>query len=507
MFERLTDGFQGALQRIQGKAFLTEKNIEDTMRDIRIALLEADVNYKIVKEFVSIARERCLGKKVLKSIKPGEQTVKVVNDLLTEMMGEENVELNLSSSPSVIMVVGLHGSGKTTTSAKLAKLLTKEGKKVMLAAVDVHRPAAIDQLEFLGNDLNLPVYSDRNEKNVTKIAKAAFQQAKYEKQDVLIIDTAGRHQIDNDLVGELVSIRKKVSPDEILLVADSALGQEAVSVSSHFHEALNITGIILTKLDGDARGGAALSMRKVTGQPVKFAGVGEKISDLEPFYPDRMASRILGMGDVVSLVERTSEEISEKEAEKLEEKMRKNTFDFNDFLKQLKLMRKLGGMGFILDMIPGGRKLKKNIDIDETQLKSIEAIICSMSAEEKIKPNLINKSRCNRIAKGSGTKLLDVKKLLERFLMMKKMMSKFSKMGIGSKGGIPDIENMLSGGGMPGGIPGMAGGMPGMSGGMPGMSGGMPMAAGSSATKSKKISTSARKQARKKAKKARRKNR
>jgi signal recognition particle subunit SRP54 len=346
--------------------------------------------------------------------------------------------------PSAIMMVGLHGAGKTTTTGKLAKKLKAEGKKILLVAADVYRPAAIDQLQFLGKDLGIEVYADHDEKSVVTIAKVAMAKAKKEDFDLVILDTAGRLQIDAELVQELVKVKKVVKPDEILLVADAALGQEAVSVATHFNDALEITGLILTKLDGDARGGAALSIRKVTGVPVKFVGTGEKMDDLDTFHPDRMASRILGMGDVVSLVEKAAAHISEEEAMKLEEKFMKNQFDLQDFLNQLNMLKKMGGIGFLLKMLPGGKKLKEAMSMGEGQLQKIEAMILSMTKAEKNKPEIINFSRKQRIAKGCGADVKAVTELLNRFTDMKKMMGGLSKMqGMGGGG---DMASMMGGG-------------------------------------------------------------
>ena len=344
MLDALSDKLHDVFKKLRGEATLTENNIQEAMREIRLALLEADVNLEVVRSFIDKVRQDCLGKDVVRSISPGQQVVKIVNDRLVELLGSQQAELNLASSPTVIMMVGLHGSGKTTTSAKLAKMLKKQRKSVLMAAADVYRPAAIDQLEFLGNEIGVPVYAERGNMNVAQIAANAVDQAKFNHNDVVIIDTAGRLQIDENMIQELIRLRQTVRSDEVLLVADAALGQEAVSVAQEFHKALSLTGFILTKMDGDARGGAALSIREVTGCPVKFIGTGEKIDDIEPFYPDRMASRILGMGDVVSLVERAAAEVDEQEAKKMQEKMRRNQFDFNDFLSQLKQVSRMGGL-------------------------------------------------------------------------------------------------------------------------------------------------------------------
>ncbi len=425
MFENLSEKLQMTLKKIRGQAVLTESNISETMRDIRLALLDADVNLDIAKEFVASVKEKCLGADVLRTVSPGQQVIKIVNDHLTELMGDSDVPLNLDGKkPSVIIMVGLHGSGKTTTSAKLAVKLKEELKNPLLVAADIYRPAAIDQLEVLGKEIGVPVFTDRECKNVAQIAEKAVAQAKHNQNSVVIIDTAGRLQIDESMVEELVNINKKVQADDILLVADSALGQEAVSVAESFHKALGLTGFILTKLDGDARGGAALSIRKVTGCPIKFIGVGEKTEDLEIFYPERMASRILGMGDVVTLVEKASKELDQKEADRLQEKMRKNTFDFNDFLSQLRQMKKLGGMETILNLLPGGKELAGKTNLEEDKFAGMEAIILSMTKQERLKPEIINFQRKERISKGSGRSLDNVGNLLKQFKMMRKMMKK-----------------------------------------------------------------------------------
>lgn len=456
MFERLTERLQKTFRDLSGRGVLSEKNIDDAMRDVRRALLEADVNFKVAKEFVAQVKEECLGEQVLKSVKPGQQAIKIVSDRLSALLGEANAPLDLKGAPAVIALVGLHGSGKTTTSAKLAKhLRDKDGKSVMLAACDLHRPAAIDQLQALGAELDIPVHLDRTHTDVARLAVDARTAAAANGADVLILDTAGRHQIADDLVQELVELKRRVQPCEILLVADAALGQEAVSVAQHFDDALGITGIVLTKMDGDARGGAALSMRRVTGQPIKFIGVGEGLDDLQPFHPDRLASRILGMGDVVSLVEKAAEHIEEEEAQELERKLKKNQFDFDDFLKQMRRLKKMGGILSLMDMLPGMSRLKDKIDIDESQFNRIEGIVCAMTPGERRRPEILNASRRQRIAKGSGVKLIEVNQLMNRFDMMRKMMS--------NMGGMDDMMAGLQGGGPAGGMPGM-GGMPGSGG-------------------------------------------
>jgi signal recognition particle subunit SRP54 len=433
VFDNLSDKLQDTFRDLTGRGTLNEKNIKDAMRDIRLALLDADVNYATVKSFIADVEQECLGEKVLRSVSPGQQAVKVVSDKLTELMGESNAPLNLEGFPATIMIVGLHGGGKTTTSAKLAAHLKKQGRHVLLVAADVYRPAAIDQLEFLGQQIGVPVYSDRLATDIAQIAEAGRQKARHDGCNTMIIDTAGRLQIDHDLVQELVQVRDKVEPNEILLVGDAALGQEAVSVAKHFDDALGVSGMVLTKLDGDARGGAALSMRQQTGKPIKFIGVGEKIEDLEPFYPDRMASRILGMGDVVSLVEKAEEAISVEEAKELEEKMLKNRFDFNDFRSSLDQLRKLGGLGSLMNMLPGGRKMLGGMQLDESMFIPVESMISSMTPEERAEPDLLKKdeSRRQRIARGSGRDVGEVDGLLQRFGSMKDMMSGYGRQMLG----------------------------------------------------------------------------
>lgn len=430
MFDTLSDKLQDAFKKLSGQARLTESNIADAMREIRLALLEADVNLEVVKDFIAGIKEDCLGTEVLRSVSPGQQVIKIVNDRLIELMGESNAPLKLDSKPSVIMMVGLHGSGKTTSAAKLALNLKKDKRRVLLVAGDIYRPAAIDQLEFLGKEIDIPVYAERDNTNVAVLARNAVEHAKLEKLDTVIVDTAGRLQIDDVMVRELVQVSQATRANEILLVADAALGQEAISVADHFHKALGLTGIVLTKLDGDARGGAALSIRKVTGCPIKFVGVGEKTSDMEPFYPDRMASRILGMGDVVSLVEKAAEELDAKEALKLQEKLKKNKFDFNDFLVQLRQMSKLGGAEGIMKLLPGGKAMAQAAkNIDPRQFVHMEAIICSMTKAEREDPDLISMPRRRRIAKGSGTVVDEVSRLIKQFSMMRKMMKKTGLIG------------------------------------------------------------------------------
>lgn len=444
MFDSLTDKLQSAFRSLTGQARLSERNIADAMEQVREALLEADVNFDVVKHFVEDVRTECLGIDVHKSVTPGQQVIKIVSDKLTALMGDAASPLNIGQKfPSVIMMVGLHGSGKTTTAAKLAALIKKTTtKRVLLVAGDVYRPAAIDQLQVLGESLSVPVYADRQNKDVAAIARSAIEHAKQNGIETVIIDTAGRFQIDTQMVMELVRVREVVQPTEILLVADAALGQEAVSVAKHFNEALQLTGLILTKLDGDARGGAALSIRQVTGCPIKYIGTGEKIEDLEIFYPDRMASRILGMGDIVSLVEKTIEEGDMAEMEKLQKKLRKSEFDFNDFLAQMRQMQKMGGLESILKFLPGGQNILASANFDPKQFVRFEAMVLSMTLEERVNPDLLDLSRRKRIAKGSGVTIEQIAQFVKQFQQMRKMM----------KGSSP-MAQMLRGGGPEGGIP------------------------------------------------------
>ena len=429
MFQNLSDKLHDALRHLRGQAVLTEANINESMEEIRTALLEADVNVDVAEDFVRNVRTECLGGKVLRSVTPGQMAVKIVHDRLTALMGEEAVPLASGKSPVVILMCGLHGSGKTTTSGKLALRLKKQNRRVLLAALDVYRPAAIDQLEILGREIGVDVHAERNVPDVPAIALRALDRARTEGADYLILDTAGRLQIDEPMVRELVRVKDMTHADEILLVADAALGQQAVSVAKHFHDALGLTGVVLTKLDGDARGGAALSIRSVTGCPVKFAGTGEKLEDLDVFHPERMASRILGMGDVVSLVERAAEKFDQEEAAKLEEKFKKNSFDFDDFLSQLRQMSKLGGVESILKFLPGGDKLADMPEFDSKKFSSMEAIICSMTRKERANAEMIDMSRKRRIARGSGRSQEEVSQLIRQFLMMKKMMKNSGLVG------------------------------------------------------------------------------
>ena len=430
MFDSLSDKLQGILKNLRGYGKLTEKNVADALREVRVALLEADVNYKVAKDFIERTKQRALGQEVLTSVTPGQQIVKIVHDELVALMGGEQSQAGTPAPPiqnGNWMMVGLHGSGKTTTCGKLAKLLAKQGRKPLLVACDVYRPAAIDQLETLGKQLQIPVFSMRGEKDVLKICKQAVSLAQSQDRNVVIFDTAGRLHIDEELVQELVRMKAALAPQEILLVADAATGQEAVNIAEHFDKALNITGIVLTKLDGDARGGAALSMRSVTGKPIRFAGVGEKSDDLELFQAERMAGRILGMGDVVGLVEKAQETFDAKKAEELQGKIADQSLNLEDFLSQLQQLKKLGPLENLLGMLPGMGKIQ-DLSVGESQLKRTEAIIQSMTPMERRCPEILNASRRTRVARGSGTSVTEVNDLLKQFNAMKKMMKEMGKM-------------------------------------------------------------------------------
>ena len=447
MFENLTDKLSKTLRNLRGVGKLSEDNISDALGEVRKALLSADVHFKTAREFVEEVKVACLGQDVLKSVSPGQQVVKIINDELVKLLGEGTTALK-EDRPLRVLMVGLHGAGKTTTSAKLAKRMAKNGRTPMLIACDVYRPAAIDQLEFLAKQENFSCYLDRENKDVPSIARTGWEVSKKNGSDIIIFDTAGRLQIDDDLVSELEALKREVDPHEILLVADAALGQEAVNVAKTFHERLNLTGIVLTKVDGDARGGAALSMKKVTGAPIKFMGVGEKIDEFEVFYPDRLASRILGMGDVVSLVEKAQENMDEEESMRMAEKMLKAEFDFEDFLSQMKQMKKMGSMGSIAKMLPGMGNVKVG-DKEEASLGRNEAIILSMTKEERRLPRILAGSRRKRIAEGSGVQIKDVNQLIKQFSQMQKMMKKMKggKMkklmsSFGGSDGMPDMSGM-----------------------------------------------------------------
>ncbi len=444
MFDSLSSKLQNAFRNLRGLGKISENNVGEALREVRLALLEADVNFKVARDFIERVKVKSLGQEVIQSIQPGQQIIKLISDELVDLLGADNAGLNLSGNPSSILMVGLHGSGKTTSSGKLARLLHKQGRAPLLVAADVYRPAAMDQLETLGKQLDIPVFVKRGETDVLKIAREALDFAKANNRTTLIFDTAGRLQIDEPLVQELVRLRDLVKPQEILLVLDAATGQEAVNVATHFDQALNITGSILTKLDGDARGGAALSMKSVTGKPIKFAGVGEKLEDFEPFHPERMASRILGMGDVVSLVEKAAESVDADDAKRLEEKMRKGQFTLEDFLDQLRQMKKLGSLESIVGMLPGGAEALKNADLSksEKEFKHMEAMICAMTLKERRSPQLLNAKRRQRIAKGSGTTVTELNTMLNKFSQMQQMMKKmgkFSKMMGRMGGGLPGM--------------------------------------------------------------------
>lgn len=436
-FESLSDKLQNTFKKLRGKGVLTEADINDAMREVKLALLEADVNFKVVKEFVSAVKEKAMGQDVLASLTPGQQVIKIVNDELVEMMGGTNSKLTYSPSGfTTLLMVGLQGTGKTTTCGKLAAYLKKNGKKPMLAACDIYRPAAIDQLEVVGKTVDVPVFTDRGNKVAEDIALKAKKEAERRGYDVLIVDTAGRLQIDQELMDELVRVKKAVKPHEILLVVDALTGQDAVNAAEGFNEALGIDGIIMTKMDGDSRGGAALSAKKVTGEPIKFIGVGEKADALEPFHPERMASRILGMGDMLSLIEKAQETYDEEKAAKLEKKLRKNEFTLEDFLDQMGEVQKMGGIGKMLDMIPGlgaGKISEDDIAKGEKEFKQMEAIIYSMTPAERKNPSLLNASRRKRIAAGSGQPVSKINSLIKKYEDTKKLMKQFSSPGFMKK--------------------------------------------------------------------------
>ena len=429
MFDSLSGKLQNAFRNLRGLGKITETNAGEALREVRLALLEADVNFKVARDFIERVKVKALGQEVVQSIQPGQQIIKIIHDELVELLGSANAGLQLSGNPSCVLMVGLHGSGKTTSSGKLGRLLHKQGRTPLLVAADVYRPAAMDQLETLGKQLELPVYVHKGETDVLKIAREALAFAKANNRNTLIFDTAGRLQIDEPLVQELVRLRDLVKPQETLLVLDAATGQEAVNVATHFDQALNITGAILTKLDGDARGGAALSLRSVTGKPIKFAGVGEKLEDFEPFHPERMASRILGMGDVVSLVEKAAEAVDLDDAKRMEEKMRKGLFTLEDFLNQLRQMKKLGSLESVVSMLPGGAEALKGADISkqEKEFAHMEAMICGMTPQERRNPHILNARRRQRIAKGSGVSVTELNTMLNKFAGMQQMMKKMGK--------------------------------------------------------------------------------
>lgn len=430
VFESLSEKLQNALGKLRGKGKISEKDLDLAMREVRLALLEADVNFKVVKDFIKTVKERALGSEVMESLTPGQQVIKIVNDELTKLMGEKESKINFASSPpTVILMCGLQGAGKTTTTGKLAYNLKKQNKRPLLVACDIYRPAAIKQLEVVGERVGVPVFSMGDKINPVDIAKASLEHGKKHGNDVIIIDTAGRLHIDEALMEEIKNIHDVVSPREVLLVLDAMTGQDAVNVAQSFNETLSITGVILTKLDGDARGGAALSIRAVTSKPIKFVGMGEKLDQLEPFHPERMASRILGMGDVLSLIEKAQASIDEKKALELEKKIRTAQFTFDDFLDQLEQMKNMGPLDQILGMMPGvNSKALKGLDVNDKDIARIEAVIRSMTKKERENPDIIDSSRRKRIATGSGTNVQDVNKLLKQFKETKKMMKKFTDM-------------------------------------------------------------------------------
>ncbi len=435
IFENLSDKLQNALSKLTGKGKLTEKDIDVAMREVKLALLEADVNFKVVKEFIKTVKERALGAEVMESLTPGQHVIKIVNEELTKLMGESEAKINFSSNPpTIILLCGLQGAGKTTHGGKLALHLKKQGKKPILVAGDIYRPAAIKQLQVVGGKIDVPVFTLGDKISPVEIAKQGIEEAKRNGNDVVIIDTAGRLHIDEELMQELKDIKTTVNPSEILLVVDAMTGQDAVNVAKTFNEQLDVTGIILTKLDGDARGGAALSIRNVAEKPIKFIGVGEKLGELEPFHPDRMASRILGMGDVLSLIERAQTAIDEKKAKELEEKIRTQKYSFNDFLEQLDQIKSMGPLDELLGMIPGvNSKALKGLNVGDKEIKKIEAMIKSMTNHERENPEIIDASRRKRIAKGSGTNVSELNKLLKQFKDTRKMMKQFGNMGKGMK--------------------------------------------------------------------------
>jgi signal recognition particle subunit SRP54 len=444
MFDSLSGKLQNAFRNLRGLGKISEANVTDSLREVRMALLEADVNFKVARDFIERVKTKALGAEVVQSVQPGQQIIKIIHDELVDLLGSTNAGLNLGGSPSCILMVGLHGSGKTTSSGKLARLLQKQGRQPLLVAADANRPAAMDQLETLGKQIEIPVFVKRGETDVLKIAREALDFAKAGSRNVLIFDTAGRLQIDAPLVQELVRLRDLVKPQEILLVLDAATGQEAVNVATHFDQALQITGSILTKLDGDARGGAALSLKAVTGKPIKFGGTGEKLDEFEPFHPERMASRILGMGDVVSLVEKAAEAVDLDDAKRMEEKMRKGQFTLEDFLEQLRQMKKLGSLESIVGMLPGGAEMLKqqgDLSKQEKEFKRMEAMICGMTPKERQNPAILNAKRRVRIAKGSGVSVTELNTMLNKFGQMQQMMKKMGK-----------LQKMMAkmGGGLPG---------------------------------------------------------
>ncbi len=428
MFENLSDRLEKSFKLLKGQGRITEINIAETLKDIRRALLDADVNFKIAKKFTDDVKQKAIGQDVLSAVKPGQMMVKIVKDELAALMGGTFTDIELKSKPAVILMSGLQGSGKTTFSGKLANMLkSKKGRHPLLVAGDVYRPAAIDQLKVLGEQIGVPVYTEEGNMDPVKIAKAAISQAKANGNDVVIVDTAGRLAVDEEMMKEIAAIKKAINPDEILFVVDSMTGQDAVNTAKEFNDRLDFDGVVLTKLDGDTRGGAALSIRAVVEKPIKFVGTGEKVDALDVFHPDRMADRILGMGDIVSLVEKAQEQFDEEEAKRLQKKLQKNTFNFNDFLKQINQIKKMGNLKDVMGMIPGMGKAMKGMDIDDDAFKHIEAIIYSMTPEEREDPSIINGGRRKRIASGSGTNIQEVNRLLKQFTETRKMMKMVSQ--------------------------------------------------------------------------------
>ncbi len=427
MFDSLTERIQGVLNKLRGRGKLTEADVNDALREVRRALLEADVSLAVVKEFINQVKTRAIGEELWKSLTPGQLVVKHVRDCLVELMGGTQADLNLADAPpTVILMVGLHGAGKTTSTGKLALFMKNRGFKPLLAATDIYRPAAIKQLEVLGNQLGIPVYQLGENASPLNICRGAYKQAKDNGNDVLLIDTAGRLHVEKELMDELKIAKEEMKPQEVLLVVDAMTGQDAVNIASQFSEQIGITGVVMTKLDGDARGGAALSVRQVTGAPIKYIGIGEKSSALEPFHPDRMASRILGMGDVMSLIEKAEQAIDEEQAQLLEKKIRENQFDLDDFLKQMQQIRKLGSITDLLSMLPGVGSAIKDLPVDEKAISRMEAIIQSMTAQERRRPEILNASRKKRVAKGSGNQVAEVNRLVKHFDMVKNMMKMFT---------------------------------------------------------------------------------
>jgi signal recognition particle subunit SRP54 len=446
MFDNLSDRLESIYKKLKGRGVLKEADVDEALKEIRAALIEADVSLPVVKDFIAIVREKAVGQEVLRSLTPGHQMVKIVNDDLTHLLGDEFVDIELAQKPpTIILMAGLQGSGKTTTVGKLAKRFKEKGKNCLLVPADVYRPAAIEQLNVLGRDLDVSVFDAEGENDPVEICKKALDEAVNKMSQVVIIDTAGRQQVDDDLMDELKRIKETVQPHEVLFVADAMMGQQSADIAKTFNDAIGIDGVVLTKMDGDARGGAAFSIKRVTGKPIRFVGMGEKLDALEPFHPERIVSRILGMGDVMSLVEKAEQSFEQEEQEALQKKIKGNAFTLEDFRDQLKQIQKMGSMEQILGMIPGAGKMMKGMKIDDNAFVQVEAIINSMTAAERRKHNIINASRKRRIAQGSGTRVNDVNKLLKQFVQMQKMMKKVSR------GGGLNFGSLMGGRGMPGG--------------------------------------------------------